>query len=303
MIAFATTMPHFAEARAGGGRSTGSRGTRTYQPSPNYNAAPINRSASTRQNAQPNNPQPSSAQSQAPVNNGHPFLRSIAGGFLGAGLFGMLAGHGGMGDGSSGGGMIGGLLQFLLIGGIGYYLYKRFVRPASSSNNTMNPVTMDATPINDATYDTVKQLPSSSSTISITDEDKDSFEQLLLQIQTAWSQGDLNKLRQLVTPEMIQYFSEELSANASRGLANKVEQVQLREADIVEAWSENDLDYATAKLQWSALDTMVKLDRKPTDPDYIASGSPITPEDVVEAWTFVRASKGRWLLSAIEQIG
>ena len=39
---------------------------------------------------------------------------------------------------------------------------------------------------------------------------------MLSDIQAAHSQGDLAKMRGLATPEMLGYFSEQLSANSSR---------------------------------------------------------------------------------------
>ena len=71
---------------------------------------------------------------------------------------------------------------------------------------------------------------------------------------------------------------------------------------MVQSWHEFDLDYATAQLKWSALDYMVRLDRNPGDADYIASGSATNSDTAEEIWTFVRASGGNWLLSAIQQM-
>ena len=101
---------------------------------------------------------------------------------------------------------------------------------------------------------------------------------------------------------MLQYFSEELSANSSKGLANIVENVHLEQGDIIESWSEYALDYATTQLRWSALDYMVRLDRTKTDADYIASGSQTVPVTAEEYWTFARTEGGNWVLSAIQQL-
>jgi len=301
----AIILPQFAEARAGGGRSSmGSRGSRTYAPSssyraPSYQAKPIERSATTK-------PAPQTAPSALagqPMNNpqggfgGGTFWRGMAGGFLGAGIASMLfGGHaGGMGGGFGGGagGMLGGLLQMLLIGGVLYFLYKKFFAQKINSNNNSysnNSYVNEAEPVIDVTQP-----------LLITDTDKQYFEQLLLKIQKSWSDGDLSHLRAYVTPEMLQYFNEELSANASRGLANKVEQVELQTADIMESWSEYNLDYVTTRLHWSALDYMVRLDAKAGDANYIASGNNNAVEEAEEFWTFVRAAGGNWLLSAIQQ--
>lgn len=268
------TLPQWAEARAGGGRSMGSRGASTFQSVPH--AQPIDRTATS---------QPATTPAQ-PATGG--FWGGLGGGLLGAGLFGMLFGHLFMGG--------GGLFPMLLMGGVIYYLYTRFkgrgFAPAAQFNAPQGfGQNSSYTP---PTY--------VSSSALITDADKDEFEQLLEKIQHAWSEGDLTRMRQFVTPEMVQYFSEELSANASRGLANKVEQVRLLEADIVQSWHELDFDYATAQLKWSALDYMIRLDRNPGDADYIASGSQTAPDTAQEIWTFVRASGGHWLLSAIQQM-
>jgi predicted lipid-binding transport protein (Tim44 family) len=53
--------------------------------------------------------------------------------------------------------------------------------------------------------------------------DYDAFERLLGNIQAAYPAEDLSALRTMVTPEMLSYFSEELAANASRGLINRVD--------------------------------------------------------------------------------
>jgi len=71
------------------------------------------------------------------------------------------------------------------------------------------------------------------------------FERLLGDIQTAYSAEDLSALRAMVTPEMLSYFSEELAANASHGLINRVTEIKLLQGDLAEAWREARGDYAT----------------------------------------------------------
>jgi predicted lipid-binding transport protein (Tim44 family) len=147
-----------------------------------------------------------------------------------------------------------------------------------------------------------QQVSDTSIPLDINDNDKAAFEDLLKKIQHSWSEGELGKLRQFVTPEMLQYFSEEMSANASRGLINKVENVNLESAEVVESWREFELDYATVRLEWSALDYMVSLDKSPRDDGYVVSGSNGNTQSAEEFWTFARTSGGNWLLSAIQQV-
>jgi len=114
--------------------------------------------------------------------------------------------------------------------------------------------------------------------------------------------GDLGRLRQVMTPEMLGYFSEELTRNTSEGVQNIVSDVRLLKGDITESWEEGDLQYATAHMQWSAVDYVARLGRSPGMPDYIVSGDPKQPAESEEVWTFVRQRNGNWLLSAIQQV-
>lgn len=112
-----TVLEHTAEARAGGSRSFGSRGSRSYSR-PAVGNFP--RSQPQQQAA----PAPPPFRQQA----GGGFLRSMAGGIMGgmvgSMLFSSFAGAG-AGAGGMGGGI--GLFEIALLAGIGYLLY-RFIR-------------------------------------------------------------------------------------------------------------------------------------------------------------------------------
>src|SRR5947199_10394614 len=115
-----------ADARAGGGSSFGSRGTRTFSPpaatrtAPNT-AAPIERSMT-----------PRSAPSTAPATGGwfgRPgLLGGLAAGFLGAGLLGLLFGHGLFGGLGGFASMLGLILQVGLVVLIGTFLWRMWQR-------------------------------------------------------------------------------------------------------------------------------------------------------------------------------
>lgn len=112
-----TIMESTAEARAGGGRSFGSRGSRSYSKPANSYSQP----SQPRQQAAP---EPSPFQQQA----GGGFMRSMAGGImggmLGSMLFSSFAGAG-TGMGGAGGGI--GLFEIALLGGAAYLLF-RFIK-------------------------------------------------------------------------------------------------------------------------------------------------------------------------------
>src|SRR5260221_13589331 len=124
LCAWVALAPSLAEARAGssgGAMSQGSGGSRTYS---NDGAAPMQR----RLTPTPSPSQPSFAPRPAPLAPAygggfmqqHPFMSGLMGGFIGAGLAGMLFGHSAYAaDGRGGfGSMLGLLLQFAIIGGL-----------------------------------------------------------------------------------------------------------------------------------------------------------------------------------------
>lgn len=120
-----TALELNAHARAGGSRSFGSRGTRSYSRP----ATPYSQPSPSRQQVAP---APGPFQQQ-PASG---FMRNMAGGMMGGLLGGMLfSSLGFAGAGSVGGGGIG-LFEIVLLAGIGYLIY-RYVQKkrADSSSN------------------------------------------------------------------------------------------------------------------------------------------------------------------------
>jgi hypothetical protein len=136
---------------------------------------------------------------------------------------------------------------------------------------------------------------------SVTSADKAAFQQLLIDVQRAWSKQDLTELRQFVTPEMVNYFSAALADNTSQGIKNHVDDVVLLRAEILEVWTEQARQYVTAGLRWSARDYNLSLTKQRRDLGYLVEGSEEIPTESGEAWTFMRIQEGKWLLSAIQQ--
>ena len=133
------------------------------------------------------------------------------------------------------------------------------------------------------------------SPIQIQPSDYEAFERILGEVQTAYSNEDLAGLRMRVTPEMLSYYSEELAANASRNVVNKLTDVKLLQGDLAEAWREGGDEYATVAMRYQQVDKT--FDR--------ASGKLVEgddrPDEGVEYWTFRRALGGSWMVSAIQQ--
>jgi predicted lipid-binding transport protein (Tim44 family) len=294
--------PSLAEARAGAGSSAGSRGSKTDQaPAPTQTAPtakPVERSTTPQQPA----PKPATT-AAAPQAGGfmarHPFLSGLMGGMLGAGLLGMMFG-GGFGGAA---GILGLLVQVLLIGGVAYLAVRLFRGWSAARAQSASPASTYAyaaspgmTEVPMARSSAPLLVGSASAQLAITADDYTTFEAALSEIQTAYSKGDLARLRDLATPEMLGYFSEQLSANASRGVENKVEAVKLEQGDLSEAWSEAGLDYATVAMRFS----MIDVTRKIADGS-IVEGNDRDRTEAREVWTFLRSRGGKWILSAIQQ--
>jgi predicted lipid-binding transport protein (Tim44 family) len=196
--------------------------------------------------------------------------------------------------------MVGLLLQLLLIGGLAYLGVRLFrARTAGRAPAYAYSGAAAGMPSGSARPGGVGGLlpgGSSSPKLLLIEADYNAFEGLLTDIQAAYSAGALAKLRELATPEMVGYFAEELSANASRGVENKVEAVKLEQGDLAEAWSEAGLDYATVAMRFSLIDAT----RRIAD-GAIVGGSDRVRTEATEVWTFVRSRGGKWILSAIQQ--
>lgn len=192
-----------ADARPGNGGSMGSRGSRTWSaPAPTrtspYGAAPMERSIAPQQQA----PAYERNTYGAPAyNNGmmrppsrHPFLTGFAGGLLGAGLFGLMSGHGLMGGVHGFFGFIGLLIQIALGIFLVRWLFGLFMRRQGGSTSGGNGGFVPT--------GTARQpAQGNQRTVQIGPQDYQAFQQLLLNVQAAWSQQNIPALQGMATPK------------------------------------------------------------------------------------------------------
>ncbi|GAB5376882.1 MAG: Tim44 domain-containing protein [Acuticoccus sp.] len=322
-LAFCLASVDFADARRGGG--FGSRGLRTFNSPAATRTAPkatqpINQSMTPRQQTtQPN--QAGARQGAAQTNRGGMFggmFGGLLGGLMLGGLIGMLMGHGigGMA------GMLGFLVQILLIGLVVMFVM-RWLRgrqnpamagasgggqagnnrfdyaggsPGSGAGTGAAPTGYGAPhAMADEAGDDLAPVGGADE-IGIGNEDLDQFEQLLAEIQAAFTREDYAGLRARCTPEIVSYLSEELSQNAVSGKRNEVLDVRLLQGDLAESWREGEDEYATVALRYESIDVM--RDRQ--------SGAIVEgeehPTETTEVWTFVRPVGGSWKLSAIQDV-
>ncbi len=314
--------PGLALARPGFGGSFGSRGARTYSAPPPtavapFAAQPMQRSLTPRSEPAPGfapspgfAPQPGFGQPAfgGGMSRRGMFTSGLLGGLVGAGIGGMLFGHGMFGGMDGGASFLGLLLQIGIVVLIGRWLYRRFAgggQPAFAGRMSvgglggalgglggmMRNTTAQARP----GMPPVGQAGGRGVALAVTPDDYRAFEGVLRDVQAAWSAADLAGLQRLATPEMVSYFGEQLAEQSSRGVRNAVTAVNLDRGDLSEAWTEGARDYATVAMRFSMLDVTTDGAGRVVD------GSATERVTVTELWTFLRARGGRWLLSAIQQ--
>jgi len=312
LLAFA---PVVADARAGASLSSsgssyssmGSRGSRTYSAVPGADTVqrsltPAGGPSGVNGPAAPVGPgaavgsygygQPSFAQR-------HPFVTGILGGIAGSWIGSMIFGgtsYAYTGPMGHAGGALGSFIMLLVLFGIGWTVF----RAIRMSNREFALMGHPGPTLMGGFAAAAGRAPQTG--ITLTDSDFNAFADGLNQVQLAWGNGDLAHLQRFVTPEMLSYFSEQLANNQSQALQNRVHHVVLLRGEPREAWAEGITEYATVYLCWSAVDFTVRIDRRPTDADFVVEGDPQRPVQAEEVWSFRRSQGGRWLLSAIQQV-
>lgn len=296
-----------ADARVGGGMSSGSRGSRTYSAPPSTTTAPGSASQFNRTYTQPGAGMNSAA--TAPARGGlfgraGGFMGGLAAGFLGAGLLGMLFGgglFGGLGGLSSIIGLIIQIALVVLVVRLAMSWWQRRHTPQTAYANA----DAGAGPGPQPNYRSGGGLggglggfgfgAANNAPLEIKPDDYEAFERLLGDVQAAWSNEDVAKLHTLATPEMVSYFEQDLGQNRARNVVNKVTNVKLLQGDLAEAWREGETEYATVALRFALTDKT--LDR---NTGAVVAGSE-QPGEATEVWTFARRPGGGWELSAIQQ--
>jgi predicted lipid-binding transport protein (Tim44 family) len=308
-IALALALPLMsavtpADARVGGGISSGSRGSRSFSAPPSTSTAPNTASPFNRTYAQPGSPGLGTSGGGFFNRPGRGLLGGLAAGFLGAGLFGMLFGgglFGGLGGLSSLFGLILqiGLIVFLIRMAMSWWQRRNGMSSAYAGAGlgaAPGPGSAGG-PGAQSSFSTGTGfgLGSGSAPLEIVAGDYEAFERLLTEIQAAWSNEDTAKLQTLATPEMVSYFNGDLQQNRARNVVNKVSGTKLLQGDLAEAWREGNTDFASVAMRFSMIDQT--LDRTS---GRLVEGSD-QPTEATEVWTFVRPRGAGWELSAIQQ--
>jgi predicted lipid-binding transport protein (Tim44 family) len=294
-----------AFARAGAGRSFGSRGSRPSVPGRSYSSPSPSQPAPT-----PRQQPGSSFSSPRPFGG---FMGGLGGmligGFLGSMLF------RGLGFGSTGG--IGGGIGFfeiLIFALLGYLIY-RFIKSrretAAYSSQTsyaaeapsyreetspLTPFPPQAPQDSDFNrgFDHLRQMDPSFSE----DRFRESATDIFFKIQALWANRDLSASGALLTAEMHSSLKEMIDDLKSQKKINRLENIAMRDVEMTEVWQESGNDFITVKFLANLLDYTVD-----EGTGQVVSGSKFDPVKFEEYWTFTRpVGNNPWKLSAIQQV-
>jgi len=301
---FFYVLPMDALARVSGGRSSGSRGSRSSTPPSSY---------STPTPTQPSSP-PSQPLSQPTPQPQSGLWRGVMGGMMGGILGGMLFRSLGFGSDLAGEGGGIGLFEILLIGALlfGVYWYIKRRRQAALANayyqSSMGTAEPSYQPSYGQSYEQpreeerdlgkglgyIRQMDSSFDEKKFQDLCMDNF----FKIQGAWANRDMSGAKNLLTEEMSRVIQSDAEKLRAERKINKLENIAVRSVDIVEAWQESGRDYITVKFYANLLDYTVD-----ESTGQVVSGSKTEPVKFEEYWTFTRTvGNNPWQLSAINQV-
>ena len=296
-----------AWARAGGGGSSGSRGSRSFSApsSPPFSSSSPSPGFTPRTSPGYGSPYTSPGYGSS----GSPFWSGVAGGLAGGFLGNMLFGGRVFGAPMGGFGGSGiGLFDLLIIGGLIYFGFKFFKRRGGGGGYYEEPP-----PESPPQYQSGGQQTYSAGQNDVergleeimrfdpsfrVDSFKETAEDIFFRIQAGWMNRSLEGVENLLTRQMADYFSSEFAKMRQQGRINRLENIAVRKVEPSEVWQESGSDYITVLFTANLLDYTVDESGK------VIEGDKLNPVKFQEYWTFSRDIGSRqWQLSGINQPG
>ena len=294
-----------ADARAGGGRSSGSFSSGSRSSGSTYN-----RSTPSSPTRQPTAPQ------QTGTSPGRSFLYGLGGGIAGSMIGSMLFGRSGFaGTGGGGGGFgFGDIIILLIIAGVLYFVYKRYKakkqmqmsaaspggysssyaygeQPAYDYGNNAYNTQPAGDPVGDGLKHIAEMDPSFNENTF-----REKAEDLFFKIQGGWTRRDLTVIDDLLTPQMRDTFQADINRYIADKKINRLENIAVRQVEIVDAVQDQGEEYITVRYTASLLDFITD------EAGNVLSGSSTDPVKFLEYWTYTRKVGDRsWRLAAITQ--
>lgn len=257
---------------------------------------------------------PAKSTQAAPAQGGSTFSRGLMGGLLGGAIGGMLFGSM---FGAGGSGM--GILPLLLLGGVAFFLYRRFAakRQAGFQTYQQNQQPQSQPGMFGSGFGTSAQPPPMSAPeiggnlleegfdqIRENDRDfdpsyfKEVASDVFFQVQAGWMRRDLDSYRHLLGEQLAGEYAGHFEEMRSKGHINKLESIAVRNLEIVQAGSDNGEDFVTVLFSANLLDYTV--DDKSGE---LVDGSMTQPIKFNEEWTWARpVGTQDWKLEGIKEV-
>lgn len=246
--------------------------------------------------------------------SGGSFGRGLAGGLLGGALGGMLFGSM---FGAGGSGM--GILPLLILGGIAYFLYKKYSgsqRSGMSSSNPYSPPPSQSAGMYGSGQDSFQPPPPPPPIIgaNLVAEGIDQIRQydrsfdpahfkevasdVFFQVQAGWMRRDLDSYRHLLGDQLAREYEQHFAEMREKGEINKLESIAVRSVEIVAAGSDGREDFVTLRFLANLLDYTVS-DKN----GELISGSMTMPVKFEEEWTWARpVGTQNWKLEGLKEV-
>ena len=247
-------------------------------------------------------PPAQSLNSPSSTNRSGSFTRGLAGGFMGGALGSML--FGGMGGGLGGSGI--GLFPILLIAGVGYFVYRRFSNRSSTANQYGNMAGADRSFVvpGNPPMGVADKVSEGIALIRRSEADfdpnyfKEIAQDVFFQVQAGWMRRDIGSYRHLLGEQLAKEYEENFAEMRQKGHINKLENIAVRNVDVVDAGAEDNEEFIVVLFTANLLDYTV--DEQSGD---VVSGSNTDPVKFAEKWTWARPiGTQSWKLEGVEVV-
>lgn len=263
----------------------------------------------------------SSSPSKAPANNAPAaapsssggFSRGLMGGLLGGAIGGMLFGSM---FGAGGSGM--GILPLLLLGGVAFFLYRKFAKsrqavssqaPNLYARQTVQPPNM----FGGGTGNSFQPSPPPVIGENLVGDGVGQIQQIdrnfdpayfvevatdvFFKVQAGWMRRDLDSYRHLLGDQLATEYERHFAEMRANGHINKLESIAVRDVEIVQAGSDGREDFVTVRFTANLLDYTVN-----DKTGELVSGSMTDPVKFLEEWTWARPTGTQdWKLEGIKE--
>ncbi len=271
-------------------------------------------SGSSKSFGSPSGSKPFSPASPMGGGGGSSFLRGLGGGLVGGMIGSMLfggIGHAGGVGGVGGSGI--GLFELLILGGLGFFLFKRFIKPKMSRNPGSSPFQPFSTAgFPSSGFQTPPPAPTPSMTGRSLDDgyhlikqsepdfDPNKFKEIaqdvFFKVQAAWMRRDTSPVQGLLGQQLKTEYDAHFADMKRQGLINRLENIAVRNIEITEIGMEGRDIYITILFSANLLDYTVE-----ESSGKVVKGDNTEPVKFEEFWTFARpADSTQWKLEGID---